>query len=58
MIVVGLHKTSSSITQINEVTSITVDSVNITVTGILASQTTPSTWTFPRNLWYVRILES
>ena len=58
MKVVGVHKLSASITEMTSVTSITADDNYITVTGILAGQTTVSTQSFPRESWFVRILES
>lgn len=58
MKVVALHKISASVVQFNEVTSISADDTNFTIVGILASETTPSTRLFARNLWIVRIIES
>ena len=58
MKIVALHKTSASVVQMNDVDSITVDAINITVHGILATQTYATSQVFPRVLWIVRIIES
>ena len=58
MKIIGLHKLSASVVQMNEVTSITADNTSITVAGIYATQTTPTTVVFDRSLWLVRIIES
>lgn len=58
MKVVAIHKVSASVVQWNEVTSITADDSFITVVGIYATQTTPTTQVLERNLWLVRIIES
>lgn len=58
MKIVAVHKISTSIVQMNEVTSITVTETTITVTGILATQTTTVTQSFNRSLWLIRIIES
>lgn len=58
MKIVALHKISASVVQMNEVTSITADDTSITVVGIYATQTTPTTQVFNRSLWLIRIIES
>ena len=58
MKIVAIHRLSTSVVQMNEVTSITATETMITVTGILATQTTPVTQNFSRSLWLIRIIES
>ena len=58
MKIVALHKTSASVVQMNNVTSITVTDANISVVGVLATQSSPTTQIFARNIWIVRIIES
>lgn len=61
MVVIGIHKKSCSITQVNQVDSIELIGENqdvILVHGVLATQTTVSNWQFPRADWIVRIIES